>query len=73
MSKKQLEVDELVALVDQLQHKIDSLQDKLAAQPLPEEDLVVIAATAAAYLGIKGRVKAIQFAGRSGTTSLASA
>lgn len=73
MSKKQLEVDELVALVDQLQHKIDSLQDKVAAQPLPEEDLVVIAAAAAAYLGIKGRVKAIQFAGRSGTTSLASA
>ena len=69
--------DELTKLVEQMQEKIASLETELAAtkaaQPIPEEDLVVIAASAAAFMGLKGKVKAIQFAGRSGTTSLASA
>lgn len=74
MSKKD---DELLELVKQMQEKIASLETELAdskaAQPIPEEDLAVIAASAAAFLGIKGKLKAIQFAGRSGTNSLASA
>lgn len=69
--------DELTKLVEQMQEKIASLETELAAnkaaQPIPEEDLAVIAASAAAFMGLKGKVKAIQFAGRSGTTSLASA
>ena len=69
--------NELTKLVEQMQEKIASLETELAAtkaaQPIPEEDLAVIAASAAAFMGLKGKVKAIQFAGRSGTTSLASA
>lgn len=65
--------DQLQALVAELQRKVDALQSQSEAQTIPDEDLAIIAATAAAYLGIKGKVKAIQFAGRSTTTSLASA
>lgn len=57
--------EELAALVAKLQAELAELK---AAQPVPEEDLVVIAATACAFLGLKGKVKAIQFAGRATNT-----
>lgn len=63
--------EQLQALVAELQRKVDALQSQ--SESIPDEDLAIIAATAAAYLGVKGKVKAIQFAGRSTTTSLASA
>ena len=64
-NEKNLSADELAAVVAKLQAELAELK---AAQPVPEEDLVVIAATACAFLGLKGKVKAIQFAGRATNT-----
>lgn len=66
---KNLSAEELARLVTKLQYRVEKLEksvaDLKATRPVPEEDLAVIAATAAAYMGCKGTVKAIHFAGRS--------
>lgn len=63
-----LSAEELKALVDKLTKQVTKLETKVAdlqgSRPVPKEDLVVIAAAAAAYMGYKGKIKAIQFAGR---------
>lgn len=68
-SEMNFSTDELIALVDKLSRQVTKLEAKIAelnaTRPVPEEDLVVIAAAAAAYMGYKGKIKAIQFAGRS--------
>ena len=73
-SKKQdLSNAELAALVEQLQQRVDKLEahvaNLVASRPIPEEDLLVIAAAAAAYLGYKGNVKAVSYAGKTGWSS----
>ena len=70
-SKKQdLSNAELAALVEQLQQRVDKLEahvaNLVASRPIPEEDLLVIAAAAAAFLGYKGNVKAVSYAGKTG-------
>lgn len=68
-SEMNFSTDELIALVDKLSRQVTKLEAKIAelnaTRPVPEEDLVVIAAAAAAYMGYKGKIKAIQFSGRS--------
>lgn len=54
--------DQVAALAEritQLEAEVASLH---ASRPVPEEDLVVIAAAVAAYLGYDARVKAVRFA-----------
>ena len=61
---------ELTALVHKLQARLDELETRMAglheSRPVPEEDLMAIAAAAAAYLGYKGKVKAVSYANRTG-------
>lgn len=64
---------DLAALVAQLSKRVDDLEAKVtnltANRPVPEEDLLVIAAAAAAYMGYKGTVKAVSYANRGGWRS----
>lgn len=61
---------ELAALVETLTKRVDELEaslDQLSAiRPIPEADLMAIAAAAAAYMGFKGTVKAVSFASPGG-------
>lgn len=63
MSKTETDI---AALVVRLEKRIEKLEKSIAelkaTRPVPEEDLVVIAAAAAAYMGYKGSIKAINFA-----------
>ncbi len=72
---KDLSVVELAALVQQLQKRVDGLESTVAGlvatRPVPEEDLAVLAAAAAAYMGYKGKVKAVRYSSRTGWTSAA--
>lgn len=67
---KDLTTAELAALVQKLQNQVDDLQsvvsNLVATRPVPEEDLLVIAGAAAAYMGYKGKVKAVSYASRTG-------
>lgn len=68
--KNELTTAELTELVHKLTNRIDELEAHMAelhdARPVPEEDLMAIAAAAAAYLGYKGTVKAVSYASRTG-------
>ncbi|MGB3955991.1 MAG: hypothetical protein WBL05_12035 [Brooklawnia sp.] len=61
---------ELAGLVEKLQQRIEQLEAQVAglvsSRAIPEEDLLAIAAAAAAYMGYKGRVKAVSYASRTG-------
>lgn len=61
---------ELAALVETLSKRVDeleaSMQQLSASRPIPEADLMAIAAAAAAYMGFKGTVKAVSFASHGG-------
>lgn len=65
-----LSTAELVGLVKQLQRRVDELEASVsslvATRPIPEEDLLVIAAAAAAYMGYKGKVKAVRYSSLTG-------
>lgn len=64
---------ELAAQVAQLSKRVDELQAQITnltqTRPVPEEDLLVIAAAAAAYMGFKGTVKAVSYANKGGWRS----
>lgn len=66
----ELTTAELSALVAKLSARVEALEGRItelqASRPVPEEDLLVIAATAAAYLGYKGKVKAVSYTSRTG-------
>lgn len=68
--KQDLDAAELAGLVEKLQQRIEQLEAQVAglvsSRPIPEEDLLAIAAAAAAYMGYKGRVKAVSYASRTG-------
>lgn len=72
-TENDLSKDELTALLSKLSARIDELDAEVAKlkaeRPVPEEDLVVIAACAAAYMGYKGKIKAIDFARNTGWNS----
>lgn len=61
---------ELAAVVEKLQQRVEQLEAQVAnlvaSRPIPEEDLLAIAAAAAAYMGYKGKVKAVSYASRTG-------
>ncbi|WP_341729585.1 hypothetical protein [Brooklawnia sp.] len=65
-----LSTAELAALVEKLSKRVDELEAEVARiraeRPVPEEDLMVIAAAAAAYMGYKGTVKAVSYASHTG-------
>lgn len=67
---KGLTTAELAVLVEKLSKRVEELEaqitDLVVTRPVPEEDLVAIAAAAAAYLGYKGTVKAVHYSGKSG-------
>lgn len=65
MSNDKLTTEELADQVAKLTKRVEQLEAQLAAVPVPEEDLAIIAATAAAYLGYSGSVKAIHYAAKS--------
>ncbi len=71
-----LSATELAQLVADLKKQVATLEKQVGtlneSRIVPEEDLVVIAATAAAYMGFKGKIRAIQYAGRD-TSTLVSA
>ncbi|GAA2179879.1 hypothetical protein GCM10009785_08340 [Brooklawnia cerclae] len=66
--KKELSATELQALVAGLEARIEKLEAEVeglrASRPVPEEDLIAIAAAAAAYMGYKGTIKAVTFASK---------
>lgn len=68
-----LTVNELLSLVQRLSNRVDELEhtvaNLVATRPVPEEDLYVIAAAAAAYMGYKGKVKAVSYANKTGWSS----
>ncbi len=61
---------ELAALVEKLSKRVVELEAEVsqirAERPVPEEDLIAIAAAAAAYMGYKGTVKAVSYARSTG-------
>lgn len=61
----EVSVETLQEQVDALTQRVTSLEAQLAAlnadKQIPEEDLVVIGAAVAAYLGHKAKVRAIRF------------
>ncbi|WJZ01982.1 hypothetical protein [Corynebacterium freiburgense] len=62
-----MENPELLKLVQQLQLRLDHVEAELAElkkrseQEIPEDVLLAISAAVSAYLGNKGRVKAVHF------------
>ena len=66
----ELSLEELAGLVQRLQARVDNLEARLTelrdTRPVPEEDLMAIAAAASAYLGYKGKVRAVSYANRTG-------
>lgn len=64
---------ELAALVEKLSQRVDELEktvaNLVATRPVPEEDLIAIAAAAAAYMGYKGKIKAVNYASKTGWSS----
>ena len=67
---KEMSTAELAALVEKLSARVEELEASVAqlsaSRPVPEEDLMVIAAAAAAYMGYKGTIKAVNYANRGG-------
>ena len=66
----ELSLEELEGLIQRLQARVDNLEARLTelrdTRPVPEEDLMAIAAAASAYLGYKGKVRAVSYANRTG-------
>lgn len=62
-----MENTELFKLVQQLQTRLDSVEAELAElkkrsdQEIPEDVLMAISAAVSAYMGNKGRVRAVRF------------
>ncbi|WIY82291.1 hypothetical protein [Propionimicrobium sp. PCR01-08-3] len=67
---KDLSTAELAALIEKLTKRVEELDAEVnrlkADRPVPEEDLMAIAAAAAAYMGYKGSVRAVSYASRTG-------
>jgi hypothetical protein len=67
---KDLSTADLAALIEKLSKQVEELDAEVtrlkASRPIPEEDLLAIAAAAAAYMGYKGTVKAVRYATHTG-------
>ncbi|BEH01817.1 hypothetical protein brsh051_10980 [Brooklawnia propionicigenes] len=63
---KDLSTADLAALIEKLSKQVEELDAEVtrlkASRPIPEADLLAIAAAAAAYMGYKGTVKAVSYA-----------
>ena len=70
---KDLSTADLAALIEKLSKQVEELDAEVtrlkASRPIPEADLLAIAAAAAAYMGYKGTVKAVRYATHTGRSA----